>query len=44
MTGAKLKDFEDFINVYGDQIIQKWVDYFVYHKDVDFERVTHKLR
>jgi len=43
LVGVKLKDFEDFLDVYGDQIIQKWVDYFVYHKEINFERITKKL-
>ena len=33
LTGSKLKDFEDFLEVYADKIVQKWIDYFVYHKD-----------
>ena len=44
LTGAKLKDCEDFLDVYGDQIIKKWIDYFVYHKEVNFERITNKLK
>jgi len=44
LTGAKMKDFEAFLAVYGDKIIQKWIDYFVYHKNIDFERITNKLK
>lgn len=44
LTGSQLKDFEDFLENYGDKIIQKWVDYFVYHKDVNFERVTKRIK
>jgi hypothetical protein len=44
LKGAKLKDFERFLEVYGNQIVQKWVDYFVYHKDVKFEKITSKLK
>ncbi|WP_426670885.1 DUF4160 domain-containing protein [Mucilaginibacter sp. McL0603] len=44
LKGAKLKDFEKFLEVYADKIVQKWVDYFVYHKDVEFERITKKLK
>lgn len=40
LIGAKLKDFEEFLDCYGDQIIQKWIDYFVYHKNINFERIT----
>jgi len=39
LTGAKLKDFENFVQTYANEIIQKWIDYFVYHKDVLFEQV-----
>ena len=35
-----LKDFEAFVNAYADEIVQKWIDYFVLHKKVSFERVT----
>ena len=44
LTGSQLKDFEDFLASYGDKIVQKWVDYFVYHKDVNFERITKRLK
>ncbi len=40
----KLKDFEKFLEIYGDEIIRKWIDYFVYHKNVSFERITKKLK
>jgi len=43
LTGAKLKDFEDFVRVYAKQIVQKWIDYFVYHKDILFEHITNTL-
>jgi hypothetical protein len=44
LKSAKLKDFEKFLEVYADKIVQKWVDYFVYHKEVEFERITNKLK
>jgi len=44
LTGAKLKDFEDFLQVYAQQIVQKWIDYFVYHKDVSFEHINTQIR
>ena len=44
LKGKDLKNLQDFLEVYADQIVQKWVDYFVYHKDVEFERVTKKLK
>jgi Domain of unknown function (DUF4160) len=44
LKSAELKDFEKFLEVYADKIVQKWVDYFVYHKEVEFERITNKLK
>jgi hypothetical protein len=44
LKGAKLKDFEKFLEVYANEIVQKWVDYFVYHKEIKFERITNKLK
>lgn len=40
LTGSKLKDFEDFLEVYADKIVQKWIDYFVLHKNVELEKIT----
>ena len=44
LTGSKLKDFEDFLEAYSDQIVQKWIDYFVYHKDVEFEKINKRIK
>jgi len=44
LTGAKLKDFEDFLEAYADKIIQKWIDYFVYHKDIPFEKINTRIK
>ena len=44
LTGTKLNDFEDFLEKYSDQIVQKWIDYFVYHKNVKFEKITTRIK
>lgn len=44
LTGSKLKDFKDFLEAYSDQIVQKWIDYFVYHKDVEFEKINKRIK
>ena len=44
LTGSQLKDFEIFLENYADKIVSKWVDYFVYHKDVEFEKITRRLK
>ncbi len=44
LTGAKLKDFKEFLGKFADQIIQKWIDYFVYHKDIEFEKINTRIK
>ena len=44
LKGQNLKDFETFLEVYADKIVEKWVNYFVYHKEVEFEKITKRLK
>ena len=43
LKGKELKNLKMFLQHYADEIVTKWVDYFVYHRDLDFERITQKL-
>lgn len=44
LSGAKLKDFEKFLERFSDKIVEKWVDYFIYHKNVAFEKITKRIQ
>ena len=44
LTGNKLNDFKDFLEKYADKIVQKWIDYFVYHKDIEFEKINTRIK
>ncbi|QTA91352.1 Uncharacterized protein dnm_074170 [Desulfonema magnum] len=44
LDSAELKNFEIFVSQRADEIVQKWIDYFVLHKKVKFEKVTRKVR
>ncbi|MES2589758.1 MAG: DUF4160 domain-containing protein [Bacteroidota bacterium] len=44
LIGKDLKNFEVFLESYSEKIIEKWVNYFVYHKNVEFEKITKKLK
>jgi len=44
LTGSKLIDFKDFLEEYADDIVQKWIDYFVFHKHVEFEKIDRRLK
>ncbi len=38
-----MKHFKKLVEVYRDDIVRKWVDYFVYNKEVQSEKITKKL-
>jgi len=44
LKGRELKDFETFLEQYAEKIVEKWINYFVYHKDVEFEKITKRLK
>ena len=44
LSGSKLKDFEDFLEIYAYKIVQKWIDYFVYHKEIEFEKINTRIK
>ena len=43
LIGSKLKDFELFVAKYSDKIVEKWIDYFVYHKSIEFEKINTRI-
>lgn len=43
LKGKDLKDFKIFLEMYANQIVEKWINYFIYHKTVEFERITKRL-
>jgi hypothetical protein len=38
------KDFETLVEHFAEEIVQKWIDYFVLHRPVAAEKITRKLR
>ncbi|MEK6476407.1 DUF4160 domain-containing protein [Catalinimonas sp. 4WD22] len=43
IKGKELNNLKVFLKHYADAIVEKWIDYFVYHKEIDFEKITKKL-
>ena len=41
---SQLKDFQALVERYAEEIVQKWIDYFVLHKTVQSERITRRIR
>lgn len=44
LSGKDLVNFKTFLETYSDQIVKKWIDFFVYKKDVKFERISKRLK
>ena len=34
LQNKELKEFKNFVEKFKDDIVQKWIDYFVYHKSI----------
>lgn len=44
LEGNDLKDFKVFLENYSDNVVKSWVDYFVYHKSIVFEKINKRLK
>ena len=40
----ELKEFKNFVNKFKDDIVQKWIDYFVYHKSIECIKIEGKVK
>ena len=41
---SQKNDFEIFVKRYSKQIVKKWVDYFVWKKDIESKTITRRIR
>jgi hypothetical protein len=39
-----LKNFQTLTEHYADEIVQKWIDYFVLHKPVEPQTITRRIK
>lgn len=44
LSNAQLKDFKELVELLGDEIVQSWVNYFVYHKKIVSKKIQGKLK
>jgi hypothetical protein len=38
------KNFKTLVEHYAEEIVQKWIDYFVLHRPISAEKITHKIQ
>jgi hypothetical protein len=44
LEGPKLQDFKTLTEHFADDIVRKWIDYFVMHRPVQPERIDRRIR
>lgn len=40
----EMRFFEEIVSARADEIVEKWIDFFVLHKPVRSERITRRLK
>jgi hypothetical protein len=41
---AEMRYFEEVVSAKADEIVQKWIDFFVLHKTIKPEHITRRLK
>ena len=44
LSGNRLKDFQTVVEHHAENIVQKWIDYFVLHRKISPEKITRKIK
>ncbi len=44
LTINESRTFEEIVSVKADEIIQKWIDFFVLHKSIQPQRIDRRLK
>ena len=44
LSASTLKDFKVFIEAHADDIVKKWIDYFVLHKQISCENIERRIK
>lgn len=44
LSKKELKEFKNFVEKFKDDIVQKWIDYFVYHKSIECIKIEGKVK
>lgn len=44
LEGTDFLHFEELVRHYADEIVQRWIDYFVLHKAIGATTITQRIR
>ncbi len=43
LTRRQMDNFKTVVEYHAEEIVQKWIDYFVFHKQVESKTITRKI-
>ena len=44
LSNTELKNFQTVTRHFAEEIVQKWIDYFVLHKPVEAQKITQRIK
>src|SRR2546423_9240339 len=44
LSKSEMDNFQTLTEHYADEIVQKWIDYFVLHKPVEPRKITRRIK
>jgi hypothetical protein len=44
LSKSELENFQTVTARYAEEIVQKWIDYFVLHKPIEAHKITQRIR
>ena len=44
LQNKELKEFQNFVEKFKEDIVQKWIDYFVYHKSINCIKIEGRVK
>jgi len=44
LNQSEMKNFQTLTQHYADEIVQKWIDYFVLHRPIEAQKITQRIK
>jgi Domain of unknown function (DUF4160) len=44
LSNSEMNNFQTLTEHYADEIVQKWIDYFILHRPIEAQKITQKIK
>ena len=44
LNASEMRNFQDLTEHYAEEIVQKWIDYFVLHRQIVAQTITKRIK